>query len=242
MSLFRKIAQLCSLPVLFTGCYTLQLGQKTTLSGSYAAEIAWSQEDAYKEPPKVDPADFQPAGGSMAVDLHRPWPLGMRMDITLRHWLSDTFFLGLGSDPLSLYLNTGSGPGFYRQSIRYSNIDWWDSVLAEDVSITRTPSLGFVFGSANDLNKAEKFAVQYSGSVRWYELSVNTYAGVNCVGCANSSKPKNSTRISSGLAWRHSLEIGSDEYRLMIWFEFDGTAQITGGAGLVISDHFFKTE
>jgi len=248
MSSIRCLALFCSTVAWVSGCYTLKIGQNTSLSHSTWLGMSGSVRDEYKKPPAVDPSKYVPAGGPMTVDTSQGTPLELDFSIEFRRRLTEHFFTGLTSNYLSSYFD-GSNPGlglsgFYRQNVRYSIMNWWDPVLAENVVIKRSPSIGFTLGFMLDAPKsyervAEKQVVQYSVSIRRYELDVNSYEGIDCVNCRNTSRVINTAVISSGAGWRQTLELGTELFRLGFWFEFDGKTQITTGIGFAISPIVF---
>ncbi len=228
--------------IFVSGCYTLKLGQNTSLTHSGSIVAAWSSSEEYKKPPVVDPNDFLPAGGEMITDTDNKTTTGLlEFAIDFRERLDDRFYLGLTSTYVSFGLNgMNAGNKYNRQIIRSTTMHWWNLVPAEDVGIIRGPSIGFTIGFMNDTTLGIKQMIQYSLSVRRYELDVKTYRGVDCRDCPNGSELKNRVSISSGAAWRNSIEIGYEILHLVIWFELDGSKQATGGLGFAISDFLFK--
>jgi len=241
MSPIRGFCFLASLIALVSGCYTLKLGPNEFITPGTTLGAAWSVHDKYTQPPNVDPANFQPAGGTMAVETHNGTPFEISFTADFRERLNGGMFWGLTSTLLTGYIDSsGASCGLFCQKLRYSEIIWWDEVIAEDVFIKRSPSFGIIFGLAP--GDDSKTMVQYATSIRWYKMAVETFKGLDCVNCQNSSYLLNTAKITSGLGWRHALELGGEELRGSFWVEFDGLSQVTMGVGLVITDFPFRSD
>jgi len=245
MSLFRKSAIFMCVAMPTAGCYTFELNKDTSLSASGYFGVSWPVRDSYKNPlPAVDPTDFYPNNNTMTTSESSGTPLEANFILELRERLDDHLYMGVTSTYASIY-SKGVGMvdfGFPQQTLRYTTLHWWDDVLANDVVIKRSPSIGymigFMFGSKLDKARGMKEIVQYTVSVRRYEVDLQTYHGIDCYGCKNTSEVKDTKTISSGAAWRHTLTIGPENCSGVVWLE-TADAYMAMGLGVALSYAIF---
>jgi hypothetical protein len=227
------------LGIVLAACGQMRLSENTTLVSSSFLGVAWSQHDEYTKPSAIDPNDFTPNTKSMTLSDHNATPFELSYDLDLRwrpvrHWS-----FGLTSNCLTFYLDNAiedGGMSFYDQKIRYTELSWWDMVTAEDIILSRTPSLGFALGYifGDQKNEEDRFIIQYAITAAHYSLDLQKYKGYDCVNCQNSSDVKETIKISGGAAVRQAVDLGIDTWRVRFWLEMDGTKQFTAGTGIVV--------
>ncbi len=215
----RGYATLVALSVPLMACGMIR-GTDTAIASSYMLGGSGFVRGGYSKPPAVDKADFQPAGGTMALDTSSGLPLELNLILDARLYISPTSYVGMQTHYLSFYLGNSSCNNEFSncQTLRTTMIDWWDPVLAEDVVLKRSPSIGWIFGSEYGKSLNRK-VVELSISARKYEMAVDTFRGIDCVGCRNDSGIMSSNVVSSGLALRTALRAGSEIISAIGWIE-----------------------
>lgn len=240
MSSIRILVLFGLLSLMASACGTTQVGESPNVSLSHSGWLggSWLMDGAYVNQPSINKADFLPSSGPMVADTQRgsAWELGFTVDLRFR--LAPSFYTGLSSHYVSFY-GTGDSPCrfFNCQLVQSSTVNWWDTVTAEDVILKRSPSIGWVAGFIFGDPEFKKI-VEYSLSLRRYELIVDTYEGIDCVGCVNSSRLKYATTVESGTAWRNTFKVGTELLCGIGWIEL-GAQQVSIGIGLQLSGPLF---
>jgi hypothetical protein len=233
---------LCSICAAF-GCGAVPFhGTDGMLAGTVSLGTSWFPRDEYSGAPSIDPDDFRPASRDMYTESRWVKPLEINLSSDVRFRLKPWLYAAATSEYLSLNLEGHDDCPFYNcRMIRHTYLSWWNPVVAESVTLKRSPSIGLAVGLMTPSSR-NKMVLQYDLSVRRYEITVNKYEGRNCLGCMNSSHIKSSEVVSSGPAWRHTVTIGCELLRVALWAELDGPKQVSAGFNVILLHMLFSDE
>lgn len=229
---------LCCLPSI--SCGTLQFHDfDGALASSGGIGTSWFPRNKYSGAPAIEENNFLPSSGAMGVETTGEMPITVNYDVDFRLRLKPWFYVGTTSQLITMDISTGSGCRFYNcRAMRQTDVGWWDRVTAEDMVMHRSPSIGLLVGLI--VPWEIKGVIQYDLSIRDYRIIERIYEGDDCVGCRNSSHVKSTSVVSSGIAWRHTIQLKLEIIGVAFWVETDGPGQLSAGLGMVFSNFLFE--
>ncbi len=173
-----------------TSCVSLKNESRGQLALATQFDLAAGFTGNEQEPPDDYAQRFQPYGGSMDVEKHNHvFSTGLGFQPELRGYLGSTLILG------ALLRYEFYSTGFLDQRVSEYELDWYDPVVVQSVTLRRGPSAGFLIG-ASTFQHAQLIL---QASAFPYALANVRYRGVDVQGSRNYSVPIERDVFESGL-------------------------------------------
>lgn len=174
-------------------------GEKKNFRGKYEVSLWFEYNTGFSSYRPVFDKDYKrlflPAGGTQELNTkERIYTFGIRPVFAIaihRGKTNITLPISYRISDLSL---TEVADWVPRDTVSQTTIDWWDRVIAGDVvarHLSPRVGLAMTFGR-----------IEISPSVQHYQLIERKYRGIDCQGCANSSKVYESRVLESGISPR----------------------------------------